>query len=146
MNTTTNYATSSSMGKDDRILMVWSYLQTKDTFNPLELVKRLGNMNPRTIHNYLTIIQEDQFVNDAYIKHIRQPLMSLPYFVGSKTEDEKVFVQKTRQRMAKESHNTTNKNQYPLHFHRTQPRRALQPFRNLSSNLQTPTLRRKCIL
>lgn len=94
MNTTTNYATSSSMGKDDRILMVWSYLQTKDTFNPLELVKRLGNMNPRTIHNYLTIIQEDQFVNDAYIKHIRQPLMSLPYFVGSKTEDEKVFVQK----------------------------------------------------
>lgn len=82
------------MGKDDRILMVWSYLQTKDTFNPLELVKRLGNMNPRTIHNYLTIIQEDQFVNDAYIKHIRQPLMSLPYFVGSKTEDEKVFVQK----------------------------------------------------
>lgn len=94
MNTTTNYATSSSMGKDDRILTVWSYLQTKDTFNPLELVKRLGNMNPRTIHNYLTIIQEDQFVNDAYIKHIRQPLMSLPYFVGSKTEDEKVFVQK----------------------------------------------------
>lgn len=94
MNTTTNYATSSSMGKDDRILMVWSYLQTKDTFNPLELVKRLGNMNPRTIHNYLTIIQKDQFVNDAYIKHIRQPLMSLPYFVGSKTEDEKVFVQK----------------------------------------------------
>lgn len=94
MNTTTNYATSSSMGKDDRILMVWSYLQTKNTFNPLELVKRLGNMNPRTIHNYLTIIQEDQFVNDAYIKHIRQPLMSLPYFVGSKTEDEKVFVQK----------------------------------------------------
>ena len=94
MNTTTNYATSSSMDKDDRILMVWSYLQTKDTFNPLELVKRLGNMNPRTIHNYLTIIQEDQFVNDAYIKHIRQPLMSLPYFVGSKTEDEKVFVQK----------------------------------------------------
>ena len=94
MNTTTNYATSSSMGKDDRILMVWSYLQTKDTFNPLELVKRLGNMNPRTIHNYLTIIQEDQFVNNAYIKHIRQPLMSLPYFVGSKTEDEKVFVQK----------------------------------------------------
>lgn len=94
MNTTTNYATSSSMGKDDRILMVWSHLQTKDTFNPLELVKRLGNMNPRTIHNYLTIIQEDQFVNDAYIKHIRQPLMSLPYFVGSKTEDEKVFVQK----------------------------------------------------
>ena len=94
MNTTTNYATSSSMGKDDRILMVWSYLQTKDTFNPLELVKRLGNMNPRTIHDYLTIIQEDQFVNDAYIKHIRQPLMSLPYFVGSKTEDEKVFVQK----------------------------------------------------
>lgn len=94
MNTTTNYATSSSMGKDDRILMVWSYLQTKDTFNPLELVKRLGNMNPRTIHNYLTLIQEDQFVNDAYIKHIRQPLMSLPYFVGSKTEDEKVFVQK----------------------------------------------------
>lgn len=94
MNTTTNYATSSSMGKDDRILMVWSYLQTKDTFNPLELVKRLDNMNPRTIHNYLTIIQEDQFVNDAYIKHIRQPLMSLPYFVGSKTEDEKVFVQK----------------------------------------------------
>lgn len=94
MNTTTNYATSSSMGKDNRILMVWSYLQTKDTFNPLELVKRLGNMNPRTIHNYLTIIQEDQFVNDAYIKHIRQPLMSLPYFVGSKTEDEKVFVQK----------------------------------------------------
>lgn len=94
MNTTTNYATSSSMGKDDRILMVWSYLQTKDTFNPLELVKRLGNMNPRTIHNYLTIIQDDQFVNDAYIKHIRQPLMSLPYFVGSKTEDEKVFVQK----------------------------------------------------
>ena len=94
MNTTTNYATSSSMGKDDRILMVWSYLQTKDTFNPLELVKRLGDMNPRTIHNYLTIIQEDQFVNDAYIKHIRQPLMSLPYFVGSKTEDEKVFVQK----------------------------------------------------
>ena len=82
------------MGKDDRILMVWSYLQTKDTFNPLELVKRLGNMNPRTIHTYLTIIQEDQFVNDAYIKHIRQPLMSLPYFVGSKTEDEKVFVQK----------------------------------------------------
>ena len=82
------------MGKDDRILAVWSYLQTKDTFNPLELVKRLGNMNPRTIHNYLTIIQEDQFVNDAYIKHIRQPLMSLPYFVGSKTEDEKVFVQK----------------------------------------------------
>lgn len=82
------------MGKDDRILMVWSYLQTKDTFNPLELVKRLGNMNPRTIHNYLTIIQEDQFVNNAYIKHIRQPLMSLPYFVGSKTEDEKVFVQK----------------------------------------------------
>lgn len=94
MNTTTNYATSSSMGKDDRILMVWSYLQTKDTFNPLELVKRLGNMNPRTIHNYLTIIQEDQFVNDAYIKHIRQPLMAFPYFVGSKTEDEKVFVQK----------------------------------------------------
>lgn len=94
MNTTTNYATSSSMGKDDRILAVWSYLQTKDTFNPLELVKRLGNMNPRTIHNYLTIIQDDQFVNDAYIKHIRQPLMSLPYFVGSKTEDEKVFVQK----------------------------------------------------
>ena len=94
MNTTTNYATSSSMGKDDRILMVWSYLQTKDTFNPLDLVKRLGNMNPRTIHNYLTIIQDDQFVNDAYIKHIRQPLMSLPYFVGSKTEDEKVFVQK----------------------------------------------------
>jgi hypothetical protein len=82
------------MGKDDRILMVWSYLQTKDTFNPLELVKRLGNMNPRTIHNYLTIIQEDQFVNDAYIKHIRQPLMAFPYFVGSKTEDEKVFVQK----------------------------------------------------
>lgn len=94
MNTTTNYATSSSMGKDDRILMVWSYLQTKDTFNPLELVKRLGNMNPRTIHNYLTIIQEDQFVDDAYIKHIRQPLMVFPYFVGSKTEDEKVFVQK----------------------------------------------------
>lgn len=94
MNTTTNYATSSSMGKDDRILAVWSYLQTKDTFNPLELVKRLGNMNPRTIHNYLTIIQEDQFVNDAYLKHIRQPLMSLPYFAGSKTEDEKVFVQK----------------------------------------------------
>ena len=94
MNTTTNYATSSSMGKDDRILMVWSYLQTKDTFNPLELVKRLNNMNPHTIHNYLTIIQEDQFVNDAYLKHIRQPLMSLPYFVGSKTEDEKVFVQK----------------------------------------------------
>ena len=94
MNTTTNYATSSSMGKDDRILMVWSYLQTKDTFNPLELVKRLGNMNPRTIHNYLTIIQKDQFVNDAYIKHIRQPLMAFPYFVGSKTEDEKVFVQK----------------------------------------------------
>ena len=82
------------MGKDDRILMVWSYLQTKDTFNPLELVKRLGNMNPRTIHNYLTIIQEDQFVNDAYTKHIRQPLMAFPYFVGSKTEDEKVFVQK----------------------------------------------------
>ena len=82
------------MGKDDRILAVWSYLQTKDTFNPLELVKRLGNMNPRTIHNYLTIIQEDQFVNDAYLKHIRQPLMSLPYFAGSKTEDEKVFVQK----------------------------------------------------
>ena len=94
MNTTTNYATSSSMGKDDRIIMVWSYLQTKDTFNPLELVKRLGNMNPRTIHNYLTIIQEDQFVNDAYIKHIRQPLIAFPYFVGSKTEDEKVFVQK----------------------------------------------------
>lgn len=94
MNTTTNYATSSSMGKDDRILAVWSYLQTKDTFNPLELVKRLGNMNPRTIHNYLTIIQEDQFVNDAYLKHLRQPLMTLPYFVGSKTEDEKVFVQK----------------------------------------------------
>ena len=94
MNTTTNYATSSSMSKDDRILMVWSYLQTKDTFNPLELVKRLGNMNPRTIHNYLTIIQKDQFVNDAYIKHIRQPLMAFPYFVGSKTEDEKVFVQK----------------------------------------------------
>ena len=94
MNTTTNYATSSSMGKDDRILMVWSYLQTKNTFNPLELVKRLGNMNPRTIHNYLTIIQEDQFVDDAYIKHIRQPLMAFPYFVGSKTEDEKVFVQK----------------------------------------------------
>ena len=94
MNTTTNYATSSSMGKDDRILAVWSYLQTKDTFNPLELVKRLGNMNPRTIHNYLTIIQEDQFVNDAYLKHLRQPLMAFPYFVGSKTEDEKVFVQK----------------------------------------------------
>lgn len=94
MNTTTNYATSSSMGKDDRILAVWSYLQTKDTFNPLELVKRLGNINPRTIHNYLTIIQEDQFVNDAYLKHLRQPLMTLPYFVGSKTEDEKVFVQK----------------------------------------------------
>lgn len=94
MNTTTNYATSSSMGKDDRILAVWSYLQTKDTFNPLELVKRLGNMNPRTIHNYLTIIQEDQFVNDAYITHLRQPLMTLPYFAGSKTEDEKVFVQK----------------------------------------------------
>lgn len=94
MNTTTNYATSSSMSKDDRILAVWSYLQTKDTFNPLELVKRLGNMNPRTIHNYLTIIQEDQFVNDAYLKHLRQSLMALPYFVGSKTEDEKVFVQK----------------------------------------------------
>lgn len=109
MNTTTNYATSSSMGKDDRILAVWSYLQTKDTFNPLELVKRLGNMNPRTIHNYLTIIQEDQFVNDAYLKHLRQPLMSLPYFVGSKTEDEKVFVQKLVNEWKKKATTTQTK-------------------------------------
>lgn len=62
---------ASAGGREDRIFQVFAYLNTKGDFDPMILTKRVP-VNPKTMLSYLLTVQEAQFGDKDYQKHVKE--------------------------------------------------------------------------
>lgn len=71
MSTLSNYANASAGNREERIARIFARLNTKDTFQPMEL-KNLVDVSNNTIFGYLKTIQNAQMLLPEYQNHLKK--------------------------------------------------------------------------
>lgn len=114
MSTLSNYATASASNKEDRIYKVFTYLNTKSEFQPIEM-KRLSSVSDDTIYGYLKTIQNAQMANENYRNHLKEGFETKKYantHIQSQNEHAKKQYDKWLKRLEKsKTYSTERKEQ-----------------------------------
>lgn len=80
-----NMATSSRMKRDDNVLRVFAYLNTRGEFNPVLLPKKVP-VSLKTLLSYLRQIQEAQFLTKGYLERFSSPKFKDNFPAGNPAE------------------------------------------------------------